>query len=162
MDFQETDGAVVPVGGAPGVLKTGLEGNAFGCSVLTADITGKRSIDPLFALMLAISAIWMFVRRTQKRAVTVAATGQSYKRPVGLIAALSSALLVSACGAFDSGSGESNRRVYIGAGVGVSNVDPHDSMGNGSTVADNTSTGCLLYTSPSPRDATLSRMPSSA
>ena len=29
-------------------------------------------------------------------------------------------------------------------------------------VADNLSDGCLLYTSPSPRDATLSRMPSSA
>ena len=28
--------------------------------------------------------------------------------------------------------------------------------------ADNTYTNCLLYTSPSPRDATLSRMPSSA
>ena len=32
---------------------------------------------------------------------------------------------------------------------------------NGSTVTDNSSP-CLLYTSPSPRDATLSRMPSSA
>ena len=29
-------------------------------------------------------------------------------------------------------------------------------------LADNQSTPCLLYTSPSPRDATLSRMPSSA
>ena len=28
--------------------------------------------------------------------------------------------------------------------------------------ADDTFVGCLLYTSPSPRDATLSRMPSSA
>ena len=30
------------------------------------------------------------------------------------------------------------------------------------TVEGNLSKGCLLYTSPSPRDATLSRMPSSA
>ena len=29
-------------------------------------------------------------------------------------------------------------------------------------VPSGASTGCLLYTSPSPRDATLSRMPSSA
>ena len=34
--------------------------------------------------------------------------------------------------------------------LGVSNIDPAVSV------------GCLLYTSPSPRDATLSRMPSSA
>ena len=30
------------------------------------------------------------------------------------------------------------------------------------SVADDLSSNCLLYTSPSPRDATLSRMPSSA
>ena len=46
-------------------------------------------------------------------------------------------------------------------------------MGCGGTIAKSTSSGkkvgivdltrgCLLYTSPSPRDATLSRMPSSA
>ena len=32
----------------------------------------------------------------------------------------------------------------------------------GSLFLNDTSTNCLLYTSPSPRDATLSRMPSSA
>ena len=37
-------------------------------------------------------------------------------------------------------------------------------MGSGITDAEGriASSGCLLYTSPSPRDATLSRMPSSA
>ena len=34
--------------------------------------------------------------------------------------------------------------------------------GNGEQIAANKVKGCLLYTSPSPRDATLSRMPSSA
>ena len=32
----------------------------------------------------------------------------------------------------------------------------------GTTFIDTTTSSCLLYTSPSPRDATLSRMPSSA
>ena len=39
--------------------------------------------------------------------------------------------------------------------------DPATGMPIGST-ADNLKSACLLYTSPSPRDATLSRMPSSA
>ena len=34
--------------------------------------------------------------------------------------------------------------------------------GTGSLTVEALSRGCLLYTSPSPRDATLSRMPSSA
>ena len=37
-----------------------------------------------------------------------------------------------------------------------------DGVIRGETTADKKSKGCLLYTSPSPRDATLSRMPSSA
>ena len=34
--------------------------------------------------------------------------------------------------------------------------------GIGKSLSDEHASGCLLYTSPSPRDATLSRMPSSA
>ena len=43
------------------------------------------------------------------------------------------------------------------------NADASDGSISGTTLTINTMTsGCLLYTSPSPRDATLSRMPSSA
>ena len=150
LDFQEVTGAVPPVGGTPGVLETGLSGNGFGCSILTSDFTGKRSIDPLFLFMLTISAIWMFVRRAQKRTALVAVnsarkTGRrslTGKRPVALIAALSSFLLISACGAFSSsGGGESNRRVYIGAGAGISNLDPDDSNAPNDSVSDTDSAG---------------------
>ena len=47
-----------------------------------------------------------------------------------------------------------------GAGGYRSSVVGESSGGGGS--AESTITACLLYTSPSPRDATLSRMPSSA
>ena len=47
---------------------------------------------------------------------------------------------------------------------GSSSTDDAESKeGSGTTAdSDGSSTSCLLYTSPSPRDATLSRMPSSA
>ena len=67
-----------------------------------------------------------------------------------------------------SGTGEANPRIdfnqtqvaYLSSarrlvldGINASTVEPDDLV---------SVTGCLLYTSPSPRDATLSRMPSSA
>ena len=42
------------------------------------------------------------------------------------------------------------------------NFDVIDIVGTGGTGLHTLSISCLLYTSPSPRDATLSRMPSSA
>ena len=57
---------------------------------------------------------------------------------------------------------EMNMHVSIGAGVTLS--CKHPGGGEGTAIIDLGSGifGCLLYTSPSPRDATLSRMPSSA
>ena len=51
-------------------------------------------------------------------------------------------------GLFDDGSGEDD--------ISIS------SLGSRFIMASDEDIGCLLYTSPSPRDATLSRMPSSA
>ena len=48
---------------------------------------------------------------------------------------------------------------FIGDGSGLSNVT---GSGAGVIVRDGGSLVCLLYTSPSPRDRTRSRMPSSA
>ena len=47
-------------------------------------------------------------------------------------------------------------------GRGARGYGGRNSRGNGSNRYGKKSGGCLLYTSPSPRDATLSRMPSSA
>ena len=61
---------------------------------------------------------------------------------------------------------ENNVAVITGGanGIGRSAVDAF--LGHGLHVVaidrDDQALGCLLYTSPSPRDATLSRMPSSA
>ena len=52
--------------------------------------------------------------------------------------------------------------------IAVNDVDEFDvsaisdTNGGSNTLAENASSGCLLYTSPSPRDGLLSRMPSSA
>ena len=46
--------------------------------------------------------------------------------------------------------------------TGSGNIVLTDIHGDSAETVSITSTGCLLYTSPSPRDATLSRMPSSA
>ena len=46
--------------------------------------------------------------------------------------------------------------------AGAINEEVATVWANGQRVANNTIHICLLYTSPSPRDATLSRMPSSA
>ena len=48
---------------------------------------------------------------------------------------------------------------WINAGPGVPGVDPEVALDRLRFAKDHL---CLLYTSPSPRDATLSRMPSSA
>ena len=48
-----------------------------------------------------------------------------------------------------------------GRSVGVLAVDPSSQRSGGALLGDRMRL-CLLYTSPSPRDATLSRMPSSA
>ena len=47
----------------------------------------------------------------------------------------------------------------IGANV---EIGPYSIIGPNVEIGDNTIIGCLLYTSPSPRDGLLSRMPSSA
>ena len=62
-----------------------------------------------------------------------------------------------------------NKLVVLGA-TGLPAVDgslltgivSHTTSASDPTISTNPATGCLLYTSPSPRDATLSRMPSSA
>ena len=51
---------------------------------------------------------------------------------------------------------DKNRPVFRAVGNLLLEVDDRDELVN------ELSTSCLLYTSPSPRDATLSRMPSSA
>ena len=48
------------------------------------------------------------------------------------------------------------------ANLGMSTFDQFDLTGDGVIDVDDIIHICLLYTSPSPRDATLSRMPSSA
>ena len=50
----------------------------------------------------------------------------------------------------------------VTAGSQVNLVTPIPSIGAGDSTIVTISYTCLLYTSPSPRDATLSRMPSSA
>ena len=47
-------------------------------------------------------------------------------------------------------------------GIDLEEADGAQDMGYVSNLLTDPSSGCLLYTSPSPRDATLSRMPSSA
>ena len=46
--------------------------------------------------------------------------------------------------------------------TGEDSLDVAIDIGGGDGVTATTSAACLLYTSPSPRDATLSRLPSSA
>ena len=62
--------------------------------------------------------------------------------------------------------GNTWRRVCVPIALSSGGVLPSNSEGGWSNVTatdfDNIIQGCLLYTSPSPRDATLSRMPSSA
>ena len=54
---------------------------------------------------------------------------------------------------------EEMKRLYVN---GELVVEANDSVFPNDTTLFNIGSGCLLYTSPSPRDATLSRMPSSA
>ena len=49
-----------------------------------------------------------------------------------------------------------------GAGMTRAGVKKYRAMNPGSKLKTAVTGNCLLYTSPSPRDATLSRMPSSA
>ena len=59
------------------------------------------------------------------------------------------------------GHGDLARDPKTGAIVNVNSLDyTHYTVGRNAKKSRNES--CLLYTSPSPRDATLSRMPSSA
>ena len=54
---------------------------------------------------------------------------------------------------------------FSGDGANLTNVssaEVYGFTGIGSNLQIRTTNNCLLYTSPSPRDATLSRMPSSA
>ena len=60
-------------------------------------------------------------------------------------------------------SKENNGNLKHNADISVfSYYDSVDNNGDSSTLVDSVLPACLLYTSPSPRDATLSRMPSSA
>ena len=62
---------------------------------------------------------------------------------------------------------EFSKRLYVGFGGGTSTLTPESQI-DGVFVDDDSDAGgklfigCLLYTSPSPRDRTRSRMPSSA
>ena len=68
------------------------------------------------------------------------------------------------------GGNSSSGSTTLGGGSSMTTLGGNSStgsttLGGGSsmtTLGGNSSSGCLLYTSPSPRDATLSRMPSSA
>ena len=68
-----------------------------------------------------------------------------------------------------SGLGEATLRNFVAQGAKVAILDLNadnanklvDELGSDNVLFINTNI-CLLYTSPSPRDATLSRMPSSA
>ena len=51
---------------------------------------------------------------------------------------------------------------YAAAGDGDDNVNLAQQIGSDQGLTDDQLQGCLLYTSPSPRDRTRSRMPSSA
>ena len=70
-------------------------------------------------------------------------------------------IIVTGCG---RGMGEATFLAYVRAGAKVVGMDID--QGTGQQAADAACAlvqdACLLYTSPSPRDATLSRMPSSA
>ena len=67
---------------------------------------------------------------------------------------------------FAEGLRERAREVGVGHAEAPELVEPSFRGGDESTAArlrlDDLPEACLLYTSPSPRDATLSRMPSSA
>ncbi len=155
LDFQEVDGAVT---GAPGqgFFKTGLEGSGFGCSILSSGVAGK-TFDPLFLVMLLLSGIWLgfkSIRRAKHGVSDLEGTVRSIK-PVATIATVCGSLFIASCGAFSlpslPGAGSSDfdgqrtrKRVYIGAGVGSSTLEPHDSMAQGGTVDDTSSTGGML------------------
>ena len=57
--------------------------------------------------------------------------------------------------------GEGEKLAVLGVGSAVAE-EPGSLEGNLTNLGDGIPDACLLYTSPSPRDATLSRMPSSA
>ena len=175
LDFQEIDGAINPISGASNaVVETGLSGTGFGCAIAgfnTAGFadggtTGKRTIDPLFLLMLAASSLWFFGRRQQQaRRVSSnpasvssndsnASNPRRERRGLLAVAAVASSIFLSSCGAFDFGSGgndssprfagssnEFNRRIYIGAGAGASRLEPDASDVPGVSVSDENSAG---------------------
>ena len=125
-------------------LQIGLSGNSINCADIddgriTASVIGRGSNDGL-------SFLWNTSDTTAS--ISNLAPG-AYEVTV-----------TDSTGCF--GSGDVNLNTADTINIILTTVDPAcmDTMGTGAIFA--TISGCLLYTSPSPRDATLSRMPSSA
>ena len=77
--------------------------------------------------------------------------------------ALSAALLALASTSFAADAPKGSKGAAIGANDTVHCYNVHDCKGNSDcSTAEHSCKGCLLYTSPSPRDQRGSRMPSSA
>ena len=62
----------------------------------------------------------------------------------------------------DAGKTTTTERILYYTGVSHKIGEVHDGAATMDWMEQEQERGCLLYTSPSPRDATLSRMPSSA
>ena len=74
-------------------------------------------------------------------------------------------VVVSATGTFDNKNIGTGKTVTISSSYSGSDVSNYSITNQSSTTATTTTTTtttCLLYTSPSPRDGSISRMPSSA
>ena len=75
------------------------------------------------------------------------------KKLLSLVLVLTLTVVLAACG---KGGDEKDKKIVVGASPA-----PHaEILEKAKPLLEKK--GCLLYTSPSPRDATLSRMPSSA
>ena len=82
----------------------------------------------------------------------------------GGIGGLAAALGLAKAGKHSLVLEQAERLGEIGAGIQIAPnaFNCFDFLGIGGALRENAVYICLLYTSPSPRDATLSRMPSSA
>ncbi len=136
LDFQEVEGSVNPNSGASSaIVQTGLSGTGFGCAIGLASLSGTASgIDPLLPLLVILSMITLLFRRFRhasaaRRNVPSSSPPSSTTINGKTVAvAVATAVLLSGCGAFDfSGSDSSSdfkRRIYLGAGAGVTRLEP--------------------------------------